>query len=107
MKLRYAAGWRLPGGGRNPGEDAVEAALRELREEVGMTNYGRAQLAAELEQRPDARRDLVSVVLVEDVRYAPRWSWEVERVIEADVDALPPDLAPVASAWIEAARSLL
>lgn len=107
VKLRYAPGWRLPGGGCNPGEDAVEAALRELREEVGMTSYGTAQLAAELEQRPDARRDLVSVVLVEDVRYTPRWSWEVEQVIEADIHALPGDLAPVARAWIEAAQSLL
>jgi 8-oxo-dGTP pyrophosphatase MutT (NUDIX family) len=107
VKLRYAPGWRLPGGGRNPGEDAVEAALRELREEIGMTSHGTAQLAAELEQRPDARRDLVAVVLVDNVRYTPGWSWEVEQVIETDIDALPDDLAPVARAWIEAARSLL
>lgn len=72
-----------------------------------MTSHGRTRLAAELEQRPDARRDLVSVVIVEDVRYRPRWSWEVEKVIEAELDDLPPDLAPVTKAWIEAARPLL
>lgn len=67
-----------------------------------MISHGRARLAAELEQRPDARRDLVSVVIVEDVRYAPRWSWEVEQVIESELDDLPTDLAPVAKAWLEA-----
>jgi len=67
-----------------------------------MTAHGRVRLAAEFEQRPDARRDLVSVVIVEDVQYAPRWSWEIEQVIEADPGKLPADLAPVARAWIDA-----
>src|SRR5207237_2568119 len=60
VKLRYAPGWRLPGGGRDKGEDPVEAGLRELREEIGMTSHGNVKKAAELEQRPDRRRDLVS-----------------------------------------------
>jgi 8-oxo-dGTP pyrophosphatase MutT (NUDIX family) len=102
VKLRYAPGWRLPGGGRHSGEDPVQAALRELKEEIGMTSHGRARPAAELEQRPDSRRDLVSVVIVEEVQYRPRWSWEVERVAEVDQGSLPPDLAPVARAWIDA-----
>lgn len=107
VKLRYAPGWRLPGGGRNPREDPVAAALRELREEVGMTSHGAVRLAAELEQRPDSRRDLVAVVVVEDVAYAPRWSLEVERVIEVPTHQLPPEMAPVAQAWIAAVRELL
>jgi 8-oxo-dGTP pyrophosphatase MutT (NUDIX family) len=107
VKLRYASGWRFPGGGRREGEDPVEAALRETREEIGMTSHGRARLGAEIEQRPDARRDLVSVVIVEDVHYCARWSWEVESVIEVDLENLPKDVAPVARSWIEAARPLL
>ena len=46
VKLRYAPGWRLPGGGRADDEDPCEAALRELREEIGMTAHGKARLAA-------------------------------------------------------------
>jgi 8-oxo-dGTP pyrophosphatase MutT (NUDIX family) len=107
VKLRYAPGWRLPGGGRNRGEGAVDAALRELREEIGMTAHGSTRLAAELEQRPDRRRDLVSVVIVEDVVYAPRWSWEIERVTEVEFGSLPPDVAPVARVWIDAVLSKL
>ena len=107
VRLRYASGWRLPGGGRGRDEDPVEAALRELREEIGMTSHGKVQQAAELEQRPDRRRDFVSLLVVEDVRYRPRWSWEIEQIAEASLDDLPHDLAPVAQEWIAALREHL
>ena len=96
VKLRYASGWRLPGGGRDEGEDATEAALRELAEEVGMTSH-RA-----VEQTQSGGDPLL---IVRDVRYRPkRWSWEVERIMEADLDALPADLAPVAARWLASLR---
>jgi 8-oxo-dGTP pyrophosphatase MutT (NUDIX family) len=107
VKLRYAPGWRLPGGGRRSGEDPKDAALRELREEIGMTSHGAVRAAAELEQNPDFRRDLVAVLVVEDVRYAPRWSWEIERIIERPLGELPEDMAPVARAWIDAVSAKL
>ena len=41
VKLRYAPGWRLPGGGRRPhGGSARRPVLRELREEIGMISHG-------------------------------------------------------------------
>ncbi len=89
VKLRYAPGWRLPGGGCEDGEDVETAALRELREEVGMTAHGRVRVDGGL-------------VIVEDVAYRPRrWSWEVEAVCEAPLDCLPRDLSPRARRWIE------
>ena len=37
LTLRRGAGnWALPGGGFDPGEDAIDAALRETREELGI-----------------------------------------------------------------------
>ncbi|HWJ38989.1 MAG TPA: NUDIX domain-containing protein [Sphingomicrobium sp.] len=107
VRLRYAPGWRLPGGGRRAGEEPVDAALRELREEVGMTSHGSVRTAAQLEQYPDFRRDLVSLVVVEDVTYSPRWCLEIERVIEVPLDQLPNDIAPVARAWIDAVTDKL
>ena len=107
VKLRYAPGWRLAGGGRHAGESAEHAVVRELREEIGMLSHGRVSLACELEQVADFRKDLASVLLVEDVRYRPRWSWEVERVIEVPLDALPADMSPLATAWIAAVRQAL
>jgi 8-oxo-dGTP pyrophosphatase MutT (NUDIX family) len=108
VMLRYAPGWRLPGGGRAADEDPVEAALRELREEIGMVSHTGAQLAAQVERRKTRRLDLESIVIVRDVIYRPRkWSWEVERVCEAPLDALPANLAPVTRRWLAAAEELL
>lgn len=108
VKLRYASGWRLPGGGRGEDEDAKEAALREMREEIGMTAHGSAQLACELEEAVHFKRDLASVVIVRDVSYQPqKWSLEVESVREAEVDCLPADLSPQTARWLKAVRPLL
>ena len=108
VKLRYAPGWRLPGGGRRQDEDPREAVLRELREEIGMTAHGSVRLACELEEATDFKRDLASLLIVEDVRYVPRrWSWEVERVCEVPLDALPDDISPRSRKWIAAVRDAL
>lgn len=106
--LRYARGWRPPGGGRRRDEEPREAGLRELREEIGMTAHGRVRLACELDRRIAYRRDLQSLLIVEDVLYTPpRWSWEVERIIEAPIDDLPAGMSPVAQVWIDAVREQL
>jgi 8-oxo-dGTP pyrophosphatase MutT (NUDIX family) len=102
VKLRYAPGWRLPGGGREADEDPAEAVLRELREEIGMTSHGKVRLACELEESSDFKRDLASLLIVDEVHYAPKWSWEVERIVEADLDKLPGGMSPRARRWIEA-----
>jgi 8-oxo-dGTP pyrophosphatase MutT (NUDIX family) len=108
VSLRYAPGWRLPGGGRGAGEDPADAVLRELREEIGMTGHGRVRLAAELEEGTDFKHDLASLLVVEDVRYSPpSWSWEVERIAEFDPAALPADMAPIATGWIKTLQRAL
>ena len=108
VRLRYAPGWRVPGGGRAAGEDPKEAALRELREEIGMTVHGRVRLACELEEAVDFKRDLAAIVVVEDVSYRPhRWSWEVEKVGEFDLGALPSGLSGPTRRWIATLRDSL
>jgi len=108
VKLRYASGWRLPGGGRSEQEDPRLAVLRELREEIGMTAHGAVRLAAELDEATDFKRDVASLFIVEDVKYRPpRWSWEIERITEAPLADLPADLSPRAARWIAAVRNHL
>lgn len=104
VKLRYASGWRLPGGGCNKNEEPREAVLRELCEEIGMNSYGSVRLVREFKQQVHFKQDLASLFIVEDVRYRPRWSFEVERVAEVSLENLPADLAPVTSAWIGAIK---
>ena len=106
IKLRYARGWRLPGGGRSENEDPRDAVLRELREEIGMTSHERVSRVCDLEEQTDFKRDLSSLLIVEGVRYrAPKWSWEVEQIIERSLDDLPSGLAPIAAEWIATARA--
>jgi 8-oxo-dGTP pyrophosphatase MutT (NUDIX family) len=108
VKLRYAPGWRVPGGGVEHGEPAIEAALRELREEIGMTGHGSAELACDLDENVDFRRDTCSLVIVRDVEYQPKgWNWELERVYEAPLDDLPADLSPQTARWLRTVAPLL
>ena len=101
VKLWYAPGWRLPGGGRDASEPPAEAALRELREEIGMTAHGAVEPVCELEEEVDFRRDTCSLIIVRDVEYRPkRWSWEVESVQSAPLDQLPSDLSPATRRWL-------
>jgi 8-oxo-dGTP pyrophosphatase MutT (NUDIX family) len=108
VRLRYAPGWRVPGGGRSQSEHPIEAALRELREEIGMTEHGEAKLARDFEETTDFKQDLSSLVIVRDVQYRPkRWNWEVEAVAEASLDRLPEPMSAVSARWIAAVQPLL
>jgi len=108
VRLRYAPGWRVPGGGRSEHEAPVEAALRELREEIGMTAHGEAKLARDFQEPTDFKRDTASLIIVRDVEYRPKsWNWEVEAVTETSLDALPQPMSEISARWIEAVRPLL
>jgi 8-oxo-dGTP pyrophosphatase MutT (NUDIX family) len=91
VRLTYAKGWRLPGGGRGKSEGAEEAMLRELREEIGLTGHGEVRHLYDFEHEPDYRRGTTDVFLVADVRYQPRQSLEIEETGEFDPHGLPED----------------
>lgn len=102
-KLRYADGWRLPGGGRGETEAPEDAVRRELREEIGMTACGEVQRIHDLEESTDFKRDLASLLVLRDVKYRPpKWSWEVEDILETSLNDLPEDLSPRAAKWLRA-----
>lgn len=105
VKLTYARGWRLPGGGWKQGETAEKAVLRELREEIGLTRCEQVKSVCEVEHRPDFKRCRTSLFVVSGVEYQPHWSLEIEAVKEFPPDQLPDDVSELAREWIERVRS--
>ena len=99
VKLRYASGWRPPGGGIKKGETVEQAVLRELSEEIGMSKHGAVEADLVIRDRAGDR-----VFIVRDVEYSPRWSLEIEAVAEFDASRLPVDIAPRARRWIDQVR---
>jgi len=102
VKLRYASGWRPPGGGIKKGETAEHAVLRELTEEIGMIKHSAVETDLVIR---DPAGD--GVFIVRDVEYSPRWSIEIESVAEFDPSRLPLDVAPRARRWIDQVRHRL
>lgn len=87
IRLTYAPGWRVPGGGLKRGEAPERAMLRELREEIGLVSHGAVE---RLEvSRPG---DPSAFFVVRDVVYRFRRSLEVEDLREFDLADLPEDV---------------
>lgn len=107
VRLRYAAGWRFPGGGLEAGEEPESGALRELREEIGLTAHSGLRLGFEEEDVIDHKNDRSAVFLVTGAAYAPRWSLEVEDIAEFPAESPPPDLSPRAARWLDRLRPLI
>jgi 8-oxo-dGTP pyrophosphatase MutT (NUDIX family) len=95
VTLSYAHGWRLPGGGMKKAEDGEAAMLRELREEIGLTGHQSIDHVAGFEHRPDLRRGTGSLFVIRGVQYRPKWSLEVKRVAEFNLDDLPAETATI------------
>lgn len=92
VRHSYVSGWHLPGGGHEPGETAEEAALRELREEIGMVAHGPVRVLGNLQHRPNFRRDTVTLLVVEQVVFVFKPSLEIVEAEAFHLDTLPPDV---------------
>jgi 8-oxo-dGTP pyrophosphatase MutT (NUDIX family) len=105
VKLSYAHGWRIPGGGLSKLEDAEAGVVRELREEIGLSAYDSVELVTRFHHRPDYRRGRSTLFVIKGVRYQPRWSLEVREVAEFHPDALPTDTAGITLRLLSVART--
>ncbi len=68
VRHTYTPGWHLPGGGVEAGETALEAMVRELKEEACIVADGDIQLHGVFFNRHVSRRDHVLVYVVQSFR---------------------------------------
>jgi 8-oxo-dGTP pyrophosphatase MutT (NUDIX family) len=96
--------WMLPGGGIGRGEDPVEAAIREVREEVGLV-VKQIDLHGVFLDTSTGARNHIHIFIARGVAGMPRV--DGVEIIAAQwfaLDALPPTLASASRARIEEAR---
>lgn len=103
VRHSYAPGWRLPGGGVKRRETPLAAALRELREEIGLKAWSDLREVAGFEHNPDFRRGTGTLFRLDGIDYAPRRSLEIEEIAEFDPADLPPGTTGLTRRLIEAA----
>lgn len=99
VKLTYAEGWRLPGGGMKAGEEPAPAMIRELVEEIGLRRFGSFELVRDFPQSEEGGR----LYLFRDVECEPRRTIEIDAVWEFALDELPAGLAPATVRSLRAA----
>lgn len=107
VRLTYAPGWHVPGGGQHRGEEPREGALRECREEIGLTAWSHVTGLAERDGETWGRPHRLVLFLIEGVVYRPRWSLEIAEVAEFSPSALPADLSAPAAAMLRLATEAL
>lgn len=101
VRLTYAPGWRLPGGGRKRSETQEAGMLRELREEIGLVSHGAIERLDDIHPHV-VPGDRSAMFLVRDVAYRPRQNLEVEEVREFDPADLPDDASRSTRETLEA-----
>lgn len=92
VRHTYLPGWYLPGGGVDAGETVVEAIVREIVEETGVTPIGEPRLHGLYLNRRVSRRDHVALFVFEISagRQEPRRPpFEIAEVGFFALDALP------------------
>ena len=96
VRLRYFAGWYLPGGGVDKGETPLQAARREVAEEVGLLDPTLpCQLFGVYLNRREGRDDYAVVYVMQAPgRHQPPPHFEVAEARWWALDQLPADISP-------------
>ena len=89
VRQTYATGWHLPGGGVNRGEPPAEAVLRELREEIGLTQSDPPEFIGLYTRRVSLATNVNAVYRVPGAVFEFKPNFEISEIMLADPAALP------------------
>lgn len=92
VRQRYSPGWHLPGGGVNRGEPPAEAVIRELQEEVGLTQAAPPVLQGLYTRAVGLATNVVALYRVAEGQISFRPNAEIADILWVD-PAAPPDTA--------------
>ena len=89
VRHSYQPGWHLPGGGVGPAEPPAQAIVRELQEEVGLTESAAPELLGIFTRRIGWVTNVIALYHVPGARIAFKQSAEILEILWADPRALP------------------
>lgn len=92
-RRKFPPGWAIPGGFIEKDESLEETAVREFREETGMSVSLLAQLGTYSRPGRDPRKQTVSTVFVGIASGTPRAGDDAAKVKSYPPDRLPSDIA--------------
>lgn len=92
VRQSYANGWHFPGGGVDPGEAPAHAALREAREEIGLTECHPPTLFAVYTRKVGMVTNLVLLYRLDAAQVAFKPNWEIRALRWIDPNDPPSDL---------------
>jgi ADP-ribose pyrophosphatase YjhB (NUDIX family) len=91
VRHTYIDGWGLPGGSLRRKETPVVGALRELKEEIGLKNWGQIRYVTTLETTTSEVKFKVSIVAIDEAEFSFRSNFEIEEASAFHIDSMPED----------------
>jgi 8-oxo-dGTP pyrophosphatase MutT (NUDIX family) len=94
VRHSYKSGWMFPGGAVERGEPPASAVIRELQEEIGLTQSAPPQLLGAFVRRRLWATNLILLYRVRDAVFVFKPNWEIRELRLADPAKSPSGTAP-------------